>query len=78
MSVADEAVYMLSLVGDNGKSLPDKFVGYGNHGELSGPSVLPEPRVSLFALFTEPAGWSCSDIEESSGICVVRYIVAIA
>ena len=70
MSVGDKSVNILFVVGYDSKSLPDELVCDSDHGKFTGLSVLPEPRVSLFALGIEPAGIPCSDIEESSGICV--------
>ena len=69
-SVGDESVDILFIMRDNGKSLPDEFVGDCDHGELSGLSVLPEPRVSLFALSIKPAGRPRSNVKESSGVCI--------
>lgn len=69
-SVGYEAVDILFIMGDNSKSLPDEFVGDCDHSEFSGLSVLPEPRVSLSALSIEPTGRPCSDVKESSGVCI--------
>ncbi len=69
-SVGDKTVDILFVVGDDRERLSDEFVRNSDHGKLSGLSVLSEPRVSLFTLGIEPADSPCSDIEESSGICV--------
>lgn len=69
-SVGNEAVDILFVMGNDRKSLPDELVGYSDHGEFSGLPVLPEPRVSLFALGIEPAGRPSGDIEKTSGVCV--------
>ena len=67
-SVGYEAVNILFIMRDNGKSLPDELVSDCDHSEFSRLSILPEPRVSLFALGIEPACRPCSDIEESSDV----------
>ena len=54
-SVGYESVDILFIMGDNGKSLSDELVCYSDHSEFTRLSVLPEPRVSLFALGIEPA-----------------------
>lgn len=69
-SVGDESVDILFIMGNDGESLPDKFVCDSNHGEFSGFSVLPEPRVCFPTFSIEPAGSPCSYIEKTSGICV--------
>ena len=69
-SVGNKAVDILFVMGNDRKSLPDELVGYSDHGEFSGLPVLPEPRVSLFALGIEPAGRPSGDIEKTSGVCV--------
>ena len=69
-SVGNEAVDILFVMGNDRKSLPDELVGYSDHGEFSGLPVLPEPRVSLFALGIQPAGRPSGDIEKTSGVCV--------
>ena len=69
-SVGNKAVDILFVMGNDRKSLPDELVGYSDHGEFSGLPVLPEPRVSLFALGIEPAGRPSGDIEKSSSVCV--------
>lgn len=69
-SVGDEAVDILFVISDDRESLPDEFVRNGDHGEFSGLSVLPEPRVSFSALCVEPACRPSGDIEKPSGVCV--------
>ena len=70
MSVRDESVDISFVLDDNGKSLSDEFVSDRNHGEFTGLSVLPEPRVSLFALCIESAGSPCGHIEKTSSVCI--------
>ncbi len=55
---------------DNSKSLPDELVCDSDHSEFSRFSVLPEPRIGLFALGIEPTGRPSGDIEKSSSVCV--------
>ena len=69
-SVGDESVDILSIMGDNGKSLSDELVCDSDHGEFSRLPVLPEPRVCFPTFSIEPAGSPCSHIEKSSGICI--------
>ena len=69
-SVGDKSVDILFVVGYDCERLSDEFVCNSDHSEFSRLSVLSEPRVGFFALSIEPAGIPCSDIEESSGICV--------
>ena len=70
MSVGDESVDILFIMGDNGKSLSDELVCDSDHGEFSRLPVLPEPRVCFPSFSIEPAGSPCSHIEKSSGICI--------
>lgn len=70
MSVGDESVDILFIMGDNGKSLSDELVCDSDHGEFSRLPVLPEPRVCFPTFSIEPAGSPCSHIEKSSGVCV--------
>ena len=69
-SVGDESVDIFFIVRNNSKSLPDEFICDSDHSEFSRLSVLPEPRISLFALGIEPTGRPSGDIEKSSGVCV--------
>lgn len=69
-SVGDKSVDILFVMGDDRERLSDEFVCNSDHSELSRLSVLPKPCVSFFTLGIEPAGIPCSDIEESSGVCV--------
>ena len=69
-SVGDESVDILFIVRDNSKSLPDELVCDSDHSEFSRFSVLPEPRIGLFALGIEPTGRPSGDIEKSSSVCV--------
>ena len=55
-SVGDESVDIFFIVRNNSKSLPDEFICDSDHSEFSRLSVLPEPRISLFALGIEPTG----------------------
>ena len=48
-SVGDESVDILFIVRNNSKSLPDELVCDSDHSEFSRFSVLPEPRIGLFA-----------------------------
>lgn len=70
MSVGYESVDISFVLDNNGKSLSDEFVSDRNHDEFTGLSVLPESRVSLFALCIESAGRPSRDVKESSGVCV--------
>lgn len=69
-SVGNKAVDILFIMGNYSKSLPDELVGDRDHGEFTGLSVLPEPRIGFFALGIEPAGRPRSDVKEPSGICI--------
>ena len=69
-SVGYEAIDILFIMGNDRKSLPDELVCNSDHSEFTGLSVLPEPRVSLFALGIESTGRPSGDIEKSSGVCV--------
>lgn len=69
-SVGYEAIDILFIMGDNGKSLPDELVCNSDHGEFTGLPVLPEPRVCFPTFSIEPAGSPCGHIEKTSGVCV--------
>ena len=70
MSVGDESVDILFIMGNDSESLPDELVCNSDHSEFTGFSVLPKPSICLPAFGIEPAGIPCGDIDKSSGVCV--------
>ena len=45
MSVGDESVDILFIMGNDSESLPDELVCNSDHSEFTGFSVLPKPSI---------------------------------